>query len=121
MLVDDEEIITDVGKSMLEELGYRPVIARSGQEALDIYGEQGDAIALVILDIIMPKMSGRETYQRLQSLDPEVLVLLSSGYSMNGEASELMELGCDGFIQKPFNLKKLSLKIREVLDKENSS
>jgi CheY-like chemotaxis protein len=120
LLVDDEEIITDVGKSMLEELGYRALIARSGQEALDIYGEQEESISLVILDIIMPKMSGSETFQRLKTLNPNILVLLSSGYSMNGEATELMNQGCSGFIQKPFDLKKLSLKIREVLDEDSS-
>jgi len=71
----------------------------------------------VILDMIMPVTGGGETYDRLKEANPDTKVLLSSGYSINGEASEILDRGCNGFIQKPFNVKKLSQKIREILDK----
>jgi len=115
LLVDDEAIIIDVGQKMLERLGYRVLIARSGDEALEVYGKQGKEIALVILDMIMPSMGGGETYDRMKAIDGGVRVLLSSGYSIEGQAKEIMDRGCKGFIQKPFSLYGLSMKIREAL------
>jgi two-component system cell cycle sensor histidine kinase/response regulator CckA len=73
-------------------------------------------VDLVILDMIMPDMSGGETFNRLRAIKPDVKILLSSGYSLNGQASEIMQRGCNGFIQKPFNVKQISRKIREILD-----
>jgi two-component system cell cycle sensor histidine kinase/response regulator CckA len=73
---------------------------------------------LVILDMVMPGMSGGETFERLREINPGQKVLLSSGYSINGRATEIMERGCDGFMQKPFNMIQLSQKIREILDNE---
>ena len=71
---------------------------------------------LVILDMIMPDMAGGETYDRMKKIDRNIKVLLSSGYSIDGQASEILERGCDGFIQKPFTMEVLSKRIREVLD-----
>ena len=73
---------------------------------------------LVILDMIMPDMGGSEAYDRLKELNPSIKVLLSSAYSIDGQATEIMDHGCDGFIQKPFNMKQLSQKIRGILDKK---
>jgi CheY-like chemotaxis protein len=73
---------------------------------------------MVILDMIMPGMGGGETYDRLKKINPEIRVLLSSGYSINGQASEIIDRGCNGFIQKPFNVIQLSRKIGDVLGKE---
>jgi CheY-like chemotaxis protein len=67
--------------------------------------------------MVMPGMGGGETYDRMREVDPTVKVLLSSGYSIDGEATEILERGCDGFIQKPFDLSALSQEIREILDK----
>jgi CheY-like chemotaxis protein len=116
LLVDDEEMITEAGGELLEEMGYSVLIARSGKEAIDLYKKKRDEIDLVILDMIMPVMGGGETYDRLKEADPDVKVLLSSGYSINGDAGEILDRGCDGFIQKPFKLKELSQRIREILD-----
>ena len=116
LLVDDEDAVIDVGLEMLAKLGYRALIARSGQEALGIYRKQRDEIDLVILDMIMPGMGGGEVYNRLKVIDKGVQVLLSSGYSINGQAKEIINRGCNGFIQKPFSLSELSIKIKEVLD-----
>jgi PAS domain S-box-containing protein len=116
LLVDDEEVITDVGKEILELLGYRVFIAKSGQEAIEIYKSRNDEIDLVILDMIMPGMGGGETFDVLKSIDPSIKVILSSGYSINVRPIKMLERGCDGFIQKPYSMNTLSQKIREVLD-----
>jgi PAS domain S-box-containing protein len=117
LLVDDEDMIIDVGGQILASLGYIPLLARSGTEAIDVYQKNRDRIVMVILDMIMPGMGGGETYDKLKKIDPEVRVLLSSGYSIDGQASEIIDRGCNGFIQKPFNVIQLSRKIREVLGK----
>ena len=116
MLVDDEEMVADIGKDMLERLGYTVLVAASGTEAIKIFNANRDQVKLVILDMIMPDMSGGETFNRLKAIKPDAKILLSSGYSLNGRASKIMKQGCNGFIQKPFNLKQISRKIREILD-----
>ena len=115
LLVDDEELITDVGSQMLEMLGYRVLTARSGREALNLYAIHRDDVALVVLDMIMPGMGGGETFDRLKEFAPDVKVLLSSGYTIEGQAQEILDRGCNGFIQKPFNLEDLSRQVREAL------
>jgi len=116
LFVDDEEMVVKVGQAMLENLGYRALTARSGQEALDLYEKQKGEIDLVILDIIMPDMGGSETFDRLKAINGNIKVLLSSGYSLKGQAADIMGRGCIGFIQKPFSIKALSIKVREALD-----
>ena len=121
LLVDDEEMIIEVGEEILQALGYKVLPAASGKEALKIYQNKKDSIAMVILDMIMPGMGGGETYDNLKQINPDIKVLLSSGYSISGQAAEILERGCDGFIQKPFKLRQLSVKIREILDKNSAS
>ncbi len=116
LLVDDEEMIVEVGVMMLTTLGYKALSARSGKEALDLYREKGKGIQLVILDMIMPGMSGKETFDQLKKIDPDVRVLLSSGYSIDEKAEEILESGCKGFIQKPFHISSFSRKLREILE-----
>lgn len=118
LLVDDEEMIIDVGKKMLAKLGYRVLTARSGKEAMEICAAKKKDIDIIILDMIMPGMGGGETYDHLKKMDPASKVVLSSGYSVNGQAQEILGRGCNGFIQKPFNLKALSHMLREVLGTE---
>ncbi len=116
LLVDDEEMVADIGKDMLEKLGYTVLVATGGTEAIKLFKNHRERVALVILDMIMPDMSGAETFSRLRAIKPNAKILLSSGYSLNGRASAIMKQGCNGFIQKPFNLKKISHRIREILD-----
>lgn len=116
LIVDDEETIIEISRKILESLGYRVVTARGGEEATSIYREQMDEIDLVILDMIMPDISGRETYDVLKTINPHIKVLLSSGYSLSGQAQEIINRGCQGFIQKPFTVTALSQKIRDVLN-----
>lgn len=114
LLIDDQDIVSEVGAAMLQTLGYDVIVAQNGQEAIQIYAEKQDTIFLVILDMIMPGMSGSETFDRLKQINPDVRVILSSGYSINGKASAIISKGCSGFIQKPFNLSDLSSKIEQV-------
>ncbi len=116
LLVDDEELVVNIGKRMLEGLGYEVVPAKSGDEALKIYSHRPGGIDLVLLDLIMPHMHGGDVFDRIKEINPQARVLLSSGYSLNGQAEKIMERGCDGFIQKPFNTVQLSRKIREILE-----
>jgi len=116
LLVDDEDMVLDVGEEMLETLGYKVLLARSGKEAIRLYKASKKKIDMVVLDMIMPDMGGGETYDRMKEINPDIKVLLSSGYSIEGRATEILERGCDSFIQKPFNMRQLSQKIREILD-----
>ncbi|MCG6894494.1 MAG: response regulator, partial [Desulfobacteraceae bacterium] len=116
LLVDDESMIIEVAQKMLARLGYSVLIAQSGKQALEVYEKNIYEIDLVILDMIMPGMRGGETYDRLKEIDENIRVILSSGYSINGKAKEIIDRGCSGFIQKPFSLSDLSIKIKKVLD-----
>jgi PAS domain S-box-containing protein len=118
LIVDDQDMILTVARDMLKALGYQVFTAQGGKEAIAIYNENKESIDVVILDMIMPSMSGGETFDKLKAIKPDVRVILSSGYSINGQATEIMQRGCNGFIQKPFNIKELSQKIREVLEKK---
>jgi CheY-like chemotaxis protein len=117
LLVDDEEIIIGVGRQMLEKLGFSVLTAENGKEALDVYKNHQNNIDIVVLDMIMPDMGAAETYDELQSINPAVKVLLSSGYGADQQTSELLSRGFSGFIQKPFNMQSLSEKIAEILNR----
>jgi two-component system, cell cycle sensor histidine kinase and response regulator CckA len=116
LFVDDEKMITEVAEDLFKLIGYKVLIAESGKEAIAIYEENKEQIDMVILDMIMPDMNGGEVYDRLKDINPNVKVLLSSGYSAGERAKEILDRGCNGFIQKPFKIKALSLKLREILD-----
>jgi signal transduction histidine kinase/ActR/RegA family two-component response regulator len=118
LLVDDEGMILEVGKEMLAKMGYEVLTANSGKKALDIYRKKKDQIGIVILDMIMPEMGGGETYDKMKKMNPGIKALLSSGYSIDGQATEILKRGCNAFIQKPFSVTSLSLKLREILDKK---
>jgi CheY-like chemotaxis protein len=116
LLVDDEDMIIDVGKAMLAKLGYRILVASSGKQAIELVADGENGIDLVILDLIMPGISGRKTFDRIREIRPFMPVMLSSGYAIKDEVTEIMDRGCNGFIQKPFNISALSKKIRKILD-----
>jgi len=117
LLVDDEEVVLLVTKEILENLGYRVLSANNGREAIAIFRERHQEIALVLLDMIMPDLKGSQTYDSLKEIDSKMKVLLSSGYSIEGQATALLKKGCNAFIQKPYTVSELSQKIRDILDK----
>ncbi|CAB5082239.1 PAS/PAC sensor hybrid histidine kinase [Olavius algarvensis associated proteobacterium Delta 3] len=116
LLVDDEQMVLEVGRKMLERLGYAVIVAGDGSEAIELYTSKRHRIDLVILDMIMPGMSGKEVFAAIKGENPEIKVILSSGYSMNEQVNEIMDIGCRGFLQKPFSLASLSAKVKEVME-----
>ena len=116
LFIDDEDMVVDSIEPMLKELGYTVFTAKTGASAIQLFTDHKDRIDIVILDMIMPEMSGEEIFVKLKETNPDTKILLSSGYSQNGKASGLLDQGCDGFIQKPFDIHSLSQKLREILD-----
>ncbi|CAB1084322.1 PAS/PAC sensor hybrid histidine kinase [Olavius algarvensis Delta 1 endosymbiont] len=114
-MIDDEEMILKVGHELLEELGYTVLPAMSGHEAVEIFQADQDRIDMIIMDMIMPGMSGSDTFDRLKEIKPDARILLSSGYSVDGQATNILERGCDGFIQKPFNMNQLADRIQKIM------
>ena len=116
LVVDDEEIIRQLGADILEDEGYKVLMASRGEEAIQIYQENREDIALVVLDVVMPGLGGRETFLKLKNINPKIKVLLSSGYSTNEEVGGILKEGVGGFVQKPYRDEELIGKVREILD-----
>jgi nitrogen-specific signal transduction histidine kinase/ActR/RegA family two-component response regulator len=116
LVVDDEAMVLDVCRDMLEKLGYAVLAVDSGEKAVDLVSRNEKKLDLVLLDIIMPGLSGGETFDRLKSVRPDLKILLASGYSLDTKAAAIMNRGCDGFIQKPYTLKNLTDKIQSILN-----
>lgn len=115
LVVDDEEYILKADQAMLVNLGYDVLLAKGGREAIAVFDQNRDRIALLILDLIMPDLSGEAVFDHVKSVRPDVRVILSSGYSLDGQAESILDKGCNGFIQKPYTLNQLSQKIKDVL------
>ncbi|MFA6450114.1 MAG: GAF domain-containing protein, partial [bacterium] len=116
LVVDDEEGVLKTASKILGKAGYNVIAANGGKKGVAIYKEQKDMIALVVLDMIMPEMDGRDVFHTLKEFDPAVKVILSSGYSINGQAGALLKEGIKEFVQKPFNISELCGAIRKVID-----
>ena len=119
LLVDDEEILREVGKSLLESLGYRVYLAEDGEQALEIYAREKENISLVILDLLMPRMGGKETLLRLMERYPGVSVLILSGFHQEGTIRDLERLGAKGFLRKPYLCQELSKAVAEAISEPN--
>lgn len=116
LVVDDEESVRGMAEDMLEVLGYKVLSAEDGRKAVKIYKEKKNEIDLVLLDMIMPKMAGKETYRALKKITPDIKVLLASGYSQNDKTKEILDEGALGFVQKPFGIQELSKTLSETLN-----
>jgi len=114
LLVDDEEVVLDVGTMMLEKIGYQVIGARNSAEAVEIFKQ--NEIDLVLLDLKLPDESGAETFKKIRAIDPDARVILSTGYNETQEVFELIDLGCRGMLQKPFSLERLFEKVAEALN-----
>ncbi|MBU2489780.1 MAG: response regulator [Proteobacteria bacterium] len=115
LFVDDDEDILSTGSELLSSLGYEVICRLDGAGALEVFGEKHAGIDLVILDMIMPEMTGPQVYRRMKDIQPGVRVLIASGYGLEGEEAGAMKEECEGFIQKPFNIQVLSRKLQEIL------
>lgn len=116
LLVDDEPIIRSLGVKLLEAGGYRVITASDGGEAIQRFQERQDDVDLIILDVMMPDMEGQEVLKELVKINPEIKVLLSSGYTSESGVRSALSSGAKGFIQKPYRMGALLQKMREVLD-----
>ena len=116
--MDDEELIRDLGKRILELSGYTVLTASNGKEALDLYKSERGRISLVILDLIMPEMGGKQCLEGLLKIDPKARVLIASGFAASGQTKEAIEAGARGSAVKPYNMKELLQAVREVLDSD---
>ncbi len=117
LLVDDEDVIIRVAMKMIARLGYEGLVARNGLEAVEIYQTHPTQISLVVLDMVMPKMDGPETFNELKKINPNIKVLITSGYGITDKVKKMLDQGGEGFIQKPFDLDQLSEAISDILGK----
>jgi PAS domain S-box-containing protein len=117
LLVDDEPLILEATQKMLESLGYTVLPAKGGREAIETFQAHHEHIDMVILDMIMPDMNGDQVFEHLKTINPAINVIVTSGYGIDGKTSAMLKRGCDGFIQKPFDIKDLSEQVRNILDK----
>jgi CheY-like chemotaxis protein len=115
LVVDDEETIREVASSLLSKLGYRVTACCNGAEAVSIYKEKWREVNLVLLDVVMPVMDGEEAYAAMRAINPDIVALVSSGYSLDNQAQRIMAMGAKGFIQKPYRLHELEKKLREIV------
>jgi len=116
LLVDDEEFLCDIGSQILTRAGYSVLTTTNGRDALDLYRNQRSDISLVLLDLIMPEMGGKECFKELVNINPQVRVILSSGFLSDGAVEEARVLGFRGLVEKPYNMRQLLHMVREVLD-----
>jgi len=116
LIIDDEEVIREVAADILSSYGYRVQMAADGEDGVAKYQKQEPRCDLVILDMIMPRQGGRDTFLQLKKINPAIKVLFSTGYSQNEKVSEIISLGVSGFIQKPYQVNDLLSKVREILD-----
>jgi CheY-like chemotaxis protein len=115
LIVDDDEMLLNMMTAMLGFLGHQVLTANSGDEALSIYQKRGDHIDLVLLDIMMPKMTGDVLFDRLKAMDPQVKVICASGYCSQKIIEKMLAEGCHGYFPKPINFRDLAKNISRIL------
>lgn len=118
LLVDDEVVIRTTGKALLKEYGYTVYLAENGENALEIFKSKKDEIDLVILDMIMPKMNGRQCFYQLKKIKPDIKIIITSGFTKSGDLADLEKNGLFGFIRKPFRGAELSKIVNEAIKRK---
>jgi two-component system, cell cycle sensor histidine kinase and response regulator CckA len=121
LIVDDEEMVRDLGARILTKAGYKTITASNGREALEVYRARQDEIGLVILDLIMHEMGGKQCLKSLLSQDPSAKVVIASGYSAGDSIKETLASGAKGFINKPYDIRQVLEVVRSVLDEKIDS
>lgn len=115
LVVDDEQVMRETALGILEECGYQVLIAKSGKDGIDLYQKNKEEIVLVLLDMAMPQMSGKEVFVKLKKINPEIKVLIASGYKQDYRVKDTLDLGANNFIQKPYNLESLAKAVYNIL------
>ena len=116
LIADDDENVRLIAGSMLEKCGYSVIMAADGKDCVEIYKKNNENISLVILDVSMPRLTGKDAFIEMKNLNPGLKVLLTSGYANDRGLLDTLNLGAKGFIKKPFSMAQLAEKVREVLD-----
>ena len=116
LIVDDHETIWDFLIEALQRLGYSVLLAENGLDAIEIYRENPNEVDLVLLDMVMPKLGGHQTFYKIKELDSDAKVLLSSGYVSEEEVNDLLEQGAKGFLPKPHRISVMAKEVRKILD-----
>ena len=116
LLVEDDEAVRELGVIILEKFGYTVLSVGDGQEALDVYEKEQGNISLVILDILMPRMDGKECLEQLLRINPTVKAIISSGVGQEDLIQDVVKLGAKGAVNKPYGMRQLLGMVREVLD-----
>jgi CheY-like chemotaxis protein len=113
-VVDDEEVMRKTASNILEKLGYDVIFAEDGQEAVEIFQENYRDIKAVLLDMAMPRMTGKDAYAEMKKIDPNVKALLVSGFKKDERIDEALEMGVNGFIQKPYSMITLAQEVKRL-------
>jgi len=121
LIIDDEEAIRITASKMLETVGYDTICAVDGVTGCELYKSRQAEIKAVLLDMVMPGISGLETYQKLREINPKIKVLMTSGYTNDARVQKALASGADNFVKKPFSLNKLSSKMQEVVLQEKGT
>jgi len=116
LVVDDQETIWDFLIEALQNLGYSVLLAENGLDAVEVYRNNPEQIDLVLLDMVMPKEGGRNTFYKIKEMDPRANILLSSGHVSSEDVNDLLKQGAKGFLPKPHRIKDLAIEIRRILD-----
>ena len=117
LLVDDEEVMRITGEALLGSIGYEVSLAKNGREGIEIFSKNPHSFDLVILDMIMPVMNGRDCFFKMKKIRPDIPVILASGYSPQEDIKEMEAQGLDAFLRKPFKRNHLSQCIRQIIKK----
>ena len=115
LLVDDEKMVLEVGKAILQRLGNEVITAASGEEALDRFGQHRESIGCVVLDLTMPGMDGQATFKRLRELCPGLPIIIASGLAVDQVTGQFGDMQPSAIIQKPYQIADLSTKIQSLL------
>jgi two-component system, cell cycle sensor histidine kinase and response regulator CckA len=115
LLVDDEQLVRDLGERILTRAGYTVVTASNGKEALERYETSRENISLVILDLIMPEMSGKKCLEKLLKINPKAKIVIASGYNANHESDNFLKAGAKDFVNKPYDMQTLLQTVHHVL------
>jgi len=118
LVVDDEQLVRELARDILKRYGYTVLMASGGEEAVELYRQHADKIAMVILDILMPDVDGVETFRRIREIDPAARVVISSGYDEAHAGEKLLQAGAAAFVQKPYRIAELLKVVREAIEQK---
>jgi CheY-like chemotaxis protein len=121
LIVDDDDSIRNTTKELLTQIGYEVLTASDGQEGIEVFTQHKERISAVILDMVMPKLSGKEVFWKMKTVDPSVKVILVSGFKQDERIQALMDMGITSFVQKPYTMEKITQILSTTLSQENGA